>query len=117
MSAAQPLVEQEREAKEAEERANREANQTDHAIQNYVHLPLNMSQERNYWFSSIDLEGERVRIQAPVHNSRSQSDKLSFLVLRQQTSTIQPILGATETSVSKQMIKWAIGIPLESIVI
>ncbi|KAA1111669.1 hypothetical protein PGT21_007990 [Puccinia graminis f. sp. tritici] len=114
---------QEREAKEAEERANREANQPDHAIQNYGQLPLNMSQERNYlnWVKIGSLQsdhvGERVRIQARVHNSRSQSAKLSFLVLRQQTSTIQAILGATETSVSKQMIKWAIGIPLESIVI
>ncbi|WAR64000.1 hypothetical protein PtB15_16B159 [Puccinia triticina] len=113
----------ERQAKEAQEKASREATQTDYALQNYGKTPLNMSQERSHltWARIAELKpemvGQRVRIQARVHNSRSQSAKLSFLVLRQQTATLQAILAITETSVSKQMIKWAIGIPLESIVV
>ena len=43
--------------------------------------------------------------------------KLCFLVLRHQTSTIQTILSMTADTVSKQMIKYAVGIPLESIVV
>ncbi|KAI9617352.1 hypothetical protein H4Q26_013224 [Puccinia striiformis f. sp. tritici PST-130] len=113
----------EREAKELQEKQTREANQVDYAVQNYGNQTLNQSQERNNfsWAKidqlTVDQVGERVRIQARVHNSRSQSAKLCFLVLRQQTSTIQTILSMTETTVSKQMIKYAIGIPLESIVI
>lgn len=112
----------EREAKELEERAIREADQLDYATQNYGQLPLNQSQERmNFkWTDLGSIEetmiGERVRIQARVHNSRSQSAKLCFLVLRHQSSTIQALLSVTPDSVSKQMIKFAIGIPLESLV-
>ncbi|PLW13795.1 hypothetical protein PCANC_19536 [Puccinia coronata f. sp. avenae] len=114
---------EEREAKEQLEKQNREMNQVDYATQNYGPLPLNQSQERNN-FSWLDIPqiepsriGERVRIQARVHNSRSQSAKLCFLVLRHQTSTIQTILSMTADTVSKQMIKYAVGIPLESIVV
>ncbi|WAQ92261.1 hypothetical protein PtA15_16A167 [Puccinia triticina] len=69
----------ERQAKEAQEKASREATQTDYALQNYGKTPLNMSQERSHltWARIAELKpemvGQRVRIQARVHNSRSQS--------------------------------------------
>ncbi|KAG0139656.1 hypothetical protein CROQUDRAFT_666159 [Cronartium quercuum f. sp. fusiforme G11] len=113
----------EREQKEQEEKAKREASEVDYATQNYGKLPLNQSQERNcYTWTELEkiqpsMVGERVRLQARVHNSRSQSAKLGFLVLRQQTSTIQAILGATPDTISKQMVKFTTGISLESIVI
>lgn len=43
--------------------------------------------------------------------------KLCFIVLRQQTSTIQAILSATPDTISKQMVKFTTGISLESIVV
>ncbi|EGF99578.1 uncharacterized protein MELLADRAFT_40205, partial [Melampsora larici-populina 98AG31] len=113
----------EREQKEQEEKVKREANEVDYAAQNYGKLPLNQSQEQNlYTWTKVEqidatMVGQRVRLQARVHNSRSQSAKLCFLVLRQQISTIQAILSATPDTISKQMVKFTTGISLESIVI
>ncbi|MBW0463995.1 hypothetical protein O181_003710 [Austropuccinia psidii MF-1] len=113
---------QEREAKEQEEKLKREANEVDYATQNYGKPALNQSQEKNnFKWSQIDsIEpsrvGERVRIQARVHNTRSQSAKLCFLILRHQTSTMQALLSVAPDSVSKQMVKFAVGLPLESII-
>lgn len=49
-----------------------------------------------------------------LHTSRSKG-KSAFLVLRQQTATIQAILFVDDVTVSKGMVKYAAGIPRESI--
>lgn len=56
-----------------------------------------------------------VTIIARIHNSRSQSAKLAFLMLRQQGKTIQAVVAAGDV-VSKQMVKWAVGVNVNSFV-
>ena len=60
--------------------------------------------------------GQEVTVFVRVHNSRSQSAKLAFLMLRQQGETIQAVVAASGESVSRQMVKWCIGIHINSIV-
>ncbi|CAH7675224.1 hypothetical protein PPACK8108_LOCUS10205 [Phakopsora pachyrhizi] len=109
---------------ENDSKQNEEQSRPDHATQNYGRLNSEQStrQRNNLSWSCIrsldqTIVGDRVRLQARIHNSRSQSAKLCFLILRQQTSTIQVILSVNQDSVSKQMVKFATGIPLESLVI
>jgi aspartyl-tRNA synthetase len=52
---------------------------------------------------------------ARVENVRSQSAKLGFLTLREQGRTIQAVLAAAGDDVSKQMVKWAMQNPANSI--
>lgn len=56
----------------------------------------------------------QVLIRVRLHTSRSKG-KSAFLVLRQQTATIQAILFVDDKTVSKGMVKYAAGIPRESI--
>jgi aspartyl-tRNA synthetase len=58
----------------------------------------------------------QVTIIARIHNSRSQSAKLAFLMLREDGETIQAVLAADMKEVSKQMVKWAIGVSINSVV-
>ncbi|KNZ52316.1 aspartate--tRNA(Asn) ligase [Puccinia sorghi] len=105
----------EREAKELEEKQSRDATQLDYATQNYGQLPLNQSQERNSkqsqtnqttttpklihpfskdfnWADIASLHperiGERVRIQARVHNSRSQSTTILLQLKKRRKKNI-----------------------------
>lgn len=57
----------------------------------------------------------RVFVRARVHAVRGKG-KSCFLVLRQQTATVQAVLFADEVDVSRQMVKYAMGISKESIV-
>ncbi len=59
---------------------------------------------------------KEVTIIARIHNSRSQSAKLAFLMLREDGQTIQAVLAAGMQEVSKQMVKWAVGVSANSIV-
>ena len=61
------------------------------------------------------MEGQRVLLRGRVHTTRSKG-KSAFLVLRQGTATVQLVLFVDEEKVSKQMVKYAAGIPRESIV-
>ena len=63
-----------------------------------------------------DFLGKEVTIVARVHNSRSQSAKLAFLMLREAGTTIQAVVAAAGESVSKQMVKWSIGVNGNSVV-
>lgn len=56
-----------------------------------------------------------VWVRGRVHTSRAKG-KQCFLVLRQQSSTVQCVLAVNETTVSKQMVKFSGGVPRESIV-
>lgn len=60
-------------------------------------------------------EGARVWIRVRAANVRSQSAKLAFLNFRDSSVSIQAVLAATETK-SRQFVKFAAGVPVESIV-
>jgi len=59
---------------------------------------------------------KEVTVITRIHNSRSQSAKLAFLMLRQQGKTIQAVVAANGDSVSRQMVKWSTGINVNSFV-
>lgn len=62
--------------------------------------------------------GTSIVFRARVHNARIQSVKLAFLVLRQQSATIQAVVAAnSQGTVTKHMVKWAASINPESIVL
>jgi aspartyl-tRNA synthetase len=63
-----------------------------------------------------DLVSKEVTVIARIHNSRSQSAKLAFLMLREDGETIQAVLAAGVQEVSKQMVKWAVGVSMNSVV-
>jgi len=68
--------------------------------------------------------GKTVNLRAIVQNSRAQGAKMAFFELREIGSwTIQAIVAATKEGdesvqkvVSKQMVKWSLGLKLESVV-
>lgn len=61
--------------------------------------------------------GQEVTIFLRVANTRSQSAKLAFLMLRDQGKTIQAVIAVSpDGAVSRQMVKWAIGININSFV-
>ncbi|KAH7343981.1 aspartate-tRNA ligase [Rhizoctonia solani] len=113
----------ERAAKEAEQAAARAAADIDYAEQNYGKLPLNQSQERpgrvRAQISTFNAsnDGEHVVLRARVHTSRAQGSKMVFFALRQRQHTVQALLTVAPETVSKQMVKWAASVPLESIVL
>lgn len=106
-------------AKKADEekRAAQQASaDVDNAKDNYGPLPSDSSVD----ITSLKSIGEEhadqvINVITRVHNSRGQSAKLAFLMLRQQGKTIQAVLAQGE-EVSKQMVKWAVGININSIV-
>ncbi|KAG5421021.1 DPS1 [Candida metapsilosis] len=112
-------------AKEKEAREKEAAN--DPAKANYGKLPLiNSSTKSNVKRSQIANllaanDGETVTIRARVHKTRQQGATMVFFALRQQTDIIQALLKTNketdENAISKQMVKWAGGISLESIVL
>jgi aspartyl/asparaginyl-tRNA synthetase len=72
--------------------------------------------------------GRTLVVQARIHSSRVAGiffyfmadrmigSKLSFLILRQGTQTVQAILAVDEQNISKQMLKFATSIPTESLI-
>lgn len=118
----------EREAQLAEEKAKREAEAAnDPAKENYGKLPLVNSSFKtgNKRINISDLsaqnDGEEVIFRARVHKTRQQGATLAFLTLRQQTSLIQALVKTNKETdskaISKQLVKWAGSINLESIVL
>lgn len=62
--------------------------------------------------------GREVVFRARMQNARIQGAKMCFLVLRQQSDSIQAVMTVnTDGSVSKQMVKWSSAINAESIVL
>lgn len=57
----------------------------------------------------------QVLVRARLHAVRGKG-KSAFMVLRQQTATVQAVLFVDDVSVSKGMVKYAAAIPRESIV-
>ncbi|RUS31986.1 hypothetical protein BC938DRAFT_476578 [Jimgerdemannia flammicorona] len=113
----------ERAAKEAAERAAREASNVDYSTDRYGKLPMNQSQQRTGLKREriTDINASRtseiVLVRARVHNSRPTGAKMCFFVFRQGVATIQGLVQADPNNISKNMIKFAVDIPLESIVL
>lgn len=62
-------------------------------------------------------EGQDVTVDVRIHNTRIQSAKLAFLVLRNGPYTIQAVVGeGGANNISRQMVKWSAGINVESLV-
>jgi aspartyl/asparaginyl-tRNA synthetase len=101
----------------------RRALSQDYATTFYGKLPLNQSVTRSgrprtrIGSLSAANDGEPVLLQARVHTSRAQGNKMVFFLLRQRTDTVQALLFVSPEKVSKQMAKWAAGLGMESIVL
>ncbi|TFK77047.1 aspartyl-tRNA synthetase [Pluteus cervinus] len=107
--------------KQKEESEKQAAAEVDVAAEFYGPLPLNQSQSRpnrqRVPISTLSArDGETVLLRARVHTSRGQA-KMVFFNLRQRTDSVQAILSVAPGKVSKQMVKWAASITLESIVL
>ncbi|EXJ59270.1 aspartyl-tRNA synthetase [Cladophialophora yegresii CBS 114405] len=104
-------------AKEAEQKAAQQAQAAeDTATGNYGPLPDDAVEITHLKKLGDDHVDKEVTIIVRIHNSRSQSAKLAFLMLRQQGKTIQAVVAATGDHVSKQMVKWAVGVNINSFV-
>lgn len=112
----------------AKEKAEKDAlAANDPAKVNYGKFPLINSSVRtgearvNIKDLSAADDGKEVLFRARLHTSRQQSAAFLFLTLRQQSDTIQSLLKVNKESdskaISKQMVKWASSISLESIVL
>jgi len=53
----------------------------------------------------------------PAMRLRCEGAKMCFLELRQRDDTIQALLSVDADSISKQMVKWAVSLPRETIVL
>ncbi|TFK41105.1 hypothetical protein BDQ12DRAFT_678906 [Crucibulum laeve] len=112
----------EKAAKQKELAEQTAAAEVDYAKEFYGSLPLNQSQSRprkpRAEIASLSSRaGETVLLRARVHTSRAQGNKMVFLNLRQRTDSVQALLVVTPDKVSKQMVKWAAGLAVESIVL
>lgn len=115
-------------ARVAAEEQQRKSNEPDCSTGKYGPLPLiqssdsdKTSQERVKDITTIDASwaGREILFRARVHNRRMQGSKMCFLELRQapKAAIIQALVVADNEKVSKQMVKWAGGLNLESIVL
>ncbi|RKP29725.1 aspartyl-tRNA synthetase [Metschnikowia bicuspidata] len=114
----------ERDAQLAQEKAEKDAKAAkDPAKENYGKLPLINSSFTTHQ-SRIQIntlsaanDGQEMVFRARLHTSRQQGATMTFLILRQRLSLIQGLIKANSESISKQMVKWASSINLESIVV
>lgn len=95
----------------------------DYAADKYGKLPLHQSQSRpgrkrtDMSTLSAQNDGEQVFLRARIQTSRLQGNKMVFLNLRQRTNSVQALMQVTEGQVSKQMVKWAGSLAVESVVL
>ena len=102
---------------DAEKRAAQQAQSTeDTAKDNYGDLPDDKVQITHLKKLSEEDVNKEVTVITRIHNSRSQSAKLAFLMLRQQGKTIQAVVAASGDAVSRQMVKWSTGVNVNSFV-
>ncbi|KIW12795.1 aspartate-tRNA(Asn) ligase [Exophiala spinifera] len=88
----------------------------DTAKDNYGALPEDTVQITHLKKLGPEDADKEVTVITRVHNSRSQSAKLAFLMLRQQGKTIQAVVAASGDEVSRQMVKWATSVNINSFV-
>ncbi|KAJ3119296.1 aspartate--tRNA ligase dps1 [Physocladia obscura] len=107
----------------AAEKAARDASTNDYSTEKYGDLPLNQSQERTgrkrtrIEDISAELVDQVVLLSARVQKTNPTGAKLCFLTLRQRTSTVQAVVAQDATNISKPMLRYAIDIPTESLVL
>lgn len=118
---AQKKKEQEKAERAAKLEAEKQAKEAqDYAKDRYGLDPMIQSQTKTdrKWIRiselSTSMVGQEVLVRARIHTSRG-TGKLCFVVLRQQNHTIQAVIQVDE-QVSKGMVKFATGVPKESIV-
>lgn len=106
-------------AKKADEEKRAQQQQAadvDNAKDNYGPLPADSTVEITHLKNIGEEHADQVvNVITRVHNSRGQSAKLAFLMLRQQGKTIQSVIAAGD-EVSKQMIKWTTSVSVNSFV-
>lgn len=117
----------EKAAQLAEEQAAREAAAAanDTAKDNYGKQPLMQSKAsevtgiKRTKISTLSAEndGEQVVFRGRIHTARQQSANMCFIAFRQQDSIVQGLLKSNGESITKQMVKFAAGLSLESIVL
>jgi len=101
------------EEKRAEQQASAEE---DNAKDNYGALPTDSDGQVTHLKKIGEEHADKtINVIVRVHNSRGQSAKLAFLMLRQQGKTIQSVVAAGD-EVSKQMVKWATSVSVNSFV-
>jgi aspartyl-tRNA synthetase len=104
-------------AKKAQQEKQTVVVEDDNAKENYGPLPLEYSSTITELPQlTEDHISNEVTVIARIHNSRSQSAKLAFLMLREDGETIQAVLAAGMKEVSKQMVKWGVGVSMNSVV-
>ncbi|ORZ04398.1 hypothetical protein BCR41DRAFT_362728 [Lobosporangium transversale] len=110
-------------AARAEQAAAKAAATVDNSKDFYGKKPMNRSQDRpglkheRFTDISASRAGEKIWIRARVQTSRPTGNKMCFFQLRQNSNTIQGLVVYNESTVSKQMVKFAQGITSESIVL
>lgn len=106
-----------RAAQEKAQAAAAAANAVDTARDLYGRIPESeeLQPVTNFKQLSEDHYEKEVTVIARVDNARVQSAKLAFLMLRQQGIKVQAVVAAQEP-ISRQMVKWAGGINVNSIV-
>lgn len=108
-------------AQQQKQEAPTQPDPNDPLKEQYGDLPLIQSQEitGRVWTAAGDLdsasEGKTVLVRGRVHAVRGKG-KSCFLVLRAKTATLQGVMFADDVSVSRPMVKYAMGIPKESLV-
>ncbi|KAI8833791.1 hypothetical protein BJ741DRAFT_611027 [Chytriomyces cf. hyalinus JEL632] len=124
----QEKEEKERKKKEtadrlAAEKAARDSNVVDYSVGKYGELPLNQSQERTGRVRTrieslgVEMVDQTVLMSARVQKTNATGAKLCFLTLRQRTNTVQAVVSQDAANVSKTMLRFAIDIPTESLVL
>ncbi|CRG85758.1 aspartyl-tRNA synthetase [Talaromyces islandicus] len=106
-------------ARAAQEQAQKAIQAVDTAVGLYGKLPDTEDIVPTVHFSQLGEEHyeKEVTVIARVDNTRSQSAKLGFLMLRQQGKKLQTVIAAPpEGPVSRQMIKWTTSLNINSIV-
>ncbi|KAG0324988.1 aspartate--tRNA ligase dps1 [Podila horticola] len=114
----------EKDAKARQEKAQAQSSAAvDYSKDFYGKKPINRSEDRpgikrdSLTDISAARAGEKVWIRARVQTSRPTGNKMCFFQLRQNSSTIQGLVVFDDTSISKQMVKFAQNITSESIVL
>lgn len=117
------LKKQEKAARVQAEQASKESQDVDYAKDFYGRKPMIQSSEKSGIVRvqinelSSAKASQQVVFRARVHTSRLAGNKMCFLLLRQQESTVQGLVVVEPEKVSKQFVKWSGSLNLESIVI
>jgi nondiscriminating aspartyl-tRNA synthetase len=66
---------------------------------------------------NASLAGKEITLRGRIQTTRPVGAKKGFFVIRQRFNTVQAILSVDADQISKQMLKWALSVPSESLVV